>query len=401
MTVIDRFLKYIAIETTSTEDIDTIPTSQKEFDLARVLVAELKQLGAEDVVLTDNCYVYAHLSPNCDCNTKAIGFIAHLDTSPDVSGSNIKAKVIDYEGGDIIRDNGIITRAADFKALSKLIGHQLIISDGTTLLGADDKAGVSEIMTMVEYLLAHPEIPHGYIGICFTPDEEVGLGTSRFEMDNFPCDYAYTVDGGGLGEIEYENFNAASVKVVANGLNIHPGSAKNLMKNALLMANEFISLFPQAESPAHTEGYEGFYHFNSIQADESKAMLSMIIRDHDYSLFEKRKQFVQDVSDFLNCKYGPGSFEIEITDTYYNMKELILPHKEILERAEKAFRKAGISTSYVPIRGGTDGAMLSYQGLPCPNLSTGGGNFHSIHEYASVNEMEKMVEVLINIATSL
>ena len=398
MNVIDRFLKYVSFGTNSDEESASCPSTAVQFELARYIEAELKEIGLSDVRLDDKCYVYAYLPASEGCeDAPVIGLISHMDTSSAVKGDDIHPSIIHYEGGDIRQSDKESICEADFPFLKDYVGQDLIITDGTTLLGADDKAGVSEIVTTAEYLIAHPEIRHGAIRIAFTPDEEVGRGTESFDLDNFKCDFAYTVDGGALGELEYECFNAASGKFRFNGVNIHPGSAKNKMKNAILIANEFMNMFPPAETPAHTEGYEGFYHVGMIRGDETLTELHMIIRDHDMDIFNSRKKYAADVAAYLNNKYGEGTVEAEIKDSYYNMKEKILPVYHIIERAEKAFADAGVETRISPIRGGTDGASLSFKGLPCPNLSTGGENFHGIHEFASVQAMNKMVEVLVNI----
>ena len=324
----------------------------------------------------------------------ALGFIAHMDTAPGVSGENVKPRCLRYEGGDIELGNGEALRVKDFPNLAKYVGQELIVTDGTTLLGADDKAGVAEIVSACACLLAHPEEKHRQIAVCFTPDEEIGRGPDHFDFAKFPAKQAYTVDGGEIGELEYENFNAAAAKVRIHGVNIHPGEAKNKMKNAALLAAEFVSLLPAAEAPAHTEGYEGFYHVTGLSGDESAAQVSLILRDHDREKFEGRKRFLQQLTDYLNLRHGEGTFTLELKDSYYNMKEMILPHMELIHRAEEAMRACGVEPRIVPIRGGTDGARLSYQGLPCPNLCTGGANFHGIHEFVSADAMEKMVRVL-------
>ena len=319
-----------------------------------------------------------------------------MDTSPAVSGANIRPAIVPYPGGELALGASVLS-PRDYPVLEEYVGQQLIVTDGTTLLGADDKAGVAEIVTLCEELLAHPEIRHRPIAVCFTPDEEIGRGADRFRLERFPAAEAYTVDGGELGEIEYENFNAASAVLTVRGLNIHPGSAKGKMKNAALMAAEFIGLLPAAETPAHTEGYEGFYHLCEIRGDESSAEAVFILRDHDRDKFEARKAFLRQTADYLNAKYGAETFTLQLRDSYYNMKEKLAGHMHLIRNAEAAMQKAGIPPKVVPIRGGTDGARLSYEGLPCPNLSTGGVNFHSIHEFIPVRSLEKMVEVLKNL----
>ena len=399
MDIKERFLKYVSFHTTSDENSGTVPSSERQKVLGRYLADELQALGLENVEMDEFGYVYAFLPASEGCeNLDALGFLSHMDTSPDVSGENIKPAVIRYEGGDIELGNGEKLRLSVFPFLEKYAGQELIVTDGTTLLGADDKAGIAEIVSACEYLLAHPEIRHRALAVCFTPDEEIGRGTDRFDPGKFRAHLAYTVDGGELGEIEYENFNAASAVIEIHGVNIHPGSAKNKMKNAVLIAAEFISGMPAAETPAHTEGYEGFYHISGISGDESGAVIHMIIRDHDREKFERRKQFVVDRCEYMNKVWGEGTLSLVMCDSYYNMKEKILPHMELITNAENAMRSAGVEPQIVAIRGGTDGARLSYDGIPCPNLSTGGANFHGIHEFVPVRSMEKMVEVIVNLA---
>ena len=398
MKVTERFLQYVAFDTTSNEESESIPSTQNQKELGAFLVKEMETMGISGVRMDEYGYVYGFLpaTPGHE-KAPAIGLIAHMDTSPAVSGADIRPRVIRYEGGDIELGPEIFIREEVFPFLKEYVGQELIVTDGTTLLGADDKAGIAEILTAAEYLLAHPDIPHGRIGIGFTPDEEIGRGADHFDVEAFACDFAYTVDGGALGEIEYENFNAASVRVNIQGVNIHPGSAKNKMKNAALILNELINLLPPAETPAHTEGYEGFYHISELKANESEAQMKMIIRDHKRESFEARKLFIRRAASFLNEKYGSGTVKLELVDSYYNMREKIEPVMFVIERAEKAMREAGVAPKIVPIRGGTDGARLSYMGLPCPNLSACGENFHGIHEFVSIPAMEKMVTVLVGI----
>lgn len=398
MKVTERFLQYVAFDTTSNEESESIPSTQNQKELGAFLVKEMETMGISGVRMDEYGYVYGFLpaTPGHE-KAPAIGLIAHMDTSPAVSGADIRPRVIRYEGGDIELGPEIFIREEVFPFLKEYAGQELIVTDGTTLLGADDKAGIAEILTAAEYLLAHPDIPHGRIGIGFTPDEEIGRGADHFDVEAFACDFAYTVDGGALGEIEYENFNAASVRVNIQGVNIHPGSAKNKMKNAALILNELINLLPPAETPAHTEGYEGFYHISELKANESEAQAKMIIRDHKRESFEARKLFIRRAASFLNEKYGSGTVKLELVDSYYNMREKIEPVMFVIERAEKAMREAGVTPKIVPIRGGTDGARLSYMGLPCPNLSACGENFHGIHEFVSIPAMEKMVTVLVGI----
>ena len=366
--------------------------------LGEYLVAELTEIGLADAMIDENGYVYAFLPASEGCEkAPTLGLIAHMDTSPDVSGANVKPQIVKYEGGDIPLGHGETVRADAFPFLTKYVGQELIVTDGSTLLGSDDKAGIAEIVSACAYLVEHPEVKHGRIAVGFTPDEEIGCGADHFDLARFNADFAYTVDGGELGEIEYENFNAASAKVTVQGVNIHPGSAKNRMKNAVLMAQELLTMLPPAETPAHTEGYEGFYHVHDFVGNESLATVSMIIRDHDRAKFEDKKAYLQGVVAYLNGKWGEGSFELSLKDSYYNMKEKILPHMHLIENAKRAMQTVGVEPCVVPIRGGTDGARLSYMGLPCPNLSTGGANFHGVHELIPVDSMHKMVEVLVEL----
>ncbi len=398
MTVLERFLKYISYDTQSDDYSGLHPSTPKQKLLGAELAAELSRMGLLDVRMDEFGYVYGWLpaTPGCE-EAPCMGLIAHMDTAPSFSGANVKARILRYEGGDIEQSPGIVMRAAEHESLKQYIGQELIITDGTTLLGADDKAGVAEIFSAVEYLIAHPEIPHGRIAVGVTPDEEIGEGADHFDIAGFGAAVAYTVDGGELGELEYENFNAAGAKITVHGLNIHPGSAKNKMKNALLMAIEFNGLLPPAEIPAHTEGYEGFYHLQHMEGDETTATLEYIVRDHNEAKFQARKATMERIARYLNEKYGQGTVELELRDQYYNMKAQIEPHMYLIHRAKAAFQKAGVEPREVAIRGGTDGARLSYEGLPCPNLSTGGVNFHGPQEYIPVQSLEKMVEVLIHL----
>ena len=400
MKVDERFLKYVSFETTSDEDSTATPSTACQLLLADYLADELTGLGLEGVKRDEYGRVYGFLpaTPGCE-DAVVIGLIAHMDTSSAVSGADIKPRRLVYEGGDIELGNGVTTTVKAFPFLKDYEGQELIVTDGTTLLGADDKAGVAEIVTAVEYLLAHPEVKHGRIAVAFTPDEEVGRGPEHFDIEGFGAAYGYTVDGGTLGELEYENFNAAAARVTVHGVSIHPGSAKNKMKNAVLIAGEFMSLLPAAETPSHTEGYEGFYHAAMISGDETTTQIRYILRDHDADKLEARKATMERTAAFLNGKYGEGTVEVAIRDQYRNMKEKILPVMYVIERAEAAMRKAGVEPKTVPIRGGTDGAQLSFMGLPCPNLCTGGENFHGVHEFVSVPAMYKMVEVLVNLAS--
>lgn len=401
MTVTERFLNYVVIDTQSKDDATVQPSTEKQWNLARLLEKELKELCAANVRVSENAYVMAELPSNLGGrNIAPLGFIAHMDTAPDAPGENVKPRIIKNYGGETIvlnEEKGITLDPKDFESLEKHIGHDLIVTDGTTLLGADDKAGIAEIMSLVAHLQAHPEIPHGKLCIAFTPDEEVGNGPENFDVADFGAEFAYTVDGGELGEIEYENFNGCNAGVFVQGRSIHPGGAKNKMINAALVANEFASMLPPHETPEHTEGYEGFYHLHNMTGSVESAELHYILRDHDRERFESRKQFMGLTAYFMNKKYGEGTVKLVIEDKYYNMREKILPHMELIHVAERAMKSVDITPMVIPIRGGTDGARLSYMGLPCPNLCTGGTNFHGPYEYCSVNNMEKVVEMLIKL----
>ena len=400
MSVIDRFLSYVAFDTTSDETSETVPSTAKQKVLGEFLVKELAALGLENARMDGYGYVYATQPATPDCkHLSPLGLIAHMDTSSAVSGTDIKASIVTYKGGDLVLASGSVMSPVTYPSMNHYVGEELIVTDGTTLLGADDKAGVAEIIAACEYLVQHPEISHRAVQVAFTPDEEIGCGADHFDVDGFGAKEAYTVDGGELGEIEYENFNAAGAKLTVHGLNVHPGSAKDIMKNAILMANQFISMLPPAETPAHTSGYEGFYHVCDFAGDETTATISMIVRDHDRTKFEARKAFLVRLCDYLNGVWGEGRFVLEMKDSYYNMREIIEEHMELVTNAEAAMQKAGVEPMTMPIRGGTDGARLSYMGIPCPNLSTGGANFHGVHEYIPVKSMHKMVEVLVNLVT--
>ncbi|MBO5994063.1 MAG: peptidase T [Firmicutes bacterium] len=399
MNLVERFLKYVSFETTSYEDVEEFPTSPKVFELGKYLVEELKGIGLQDACLDENGYVYAHLEATPGVEADTIGLMAHMDTSMAVTGANVKPRILKYEGGDIQLNPNVAIRVEDFPDLDHYLGHELIVTDGTTLLGADDKAGIAEIVTAVEYLLAHPEIRHGRLAICFNPDEETGRGTEHIDLNKFDPVYAYTLDGDRLGGIEYECFNGAAVRFRINGINIHPGYAKNKMKNAILIGNELLNMFPPAETPSHTEGYEGFYHVMGFRGEEQGAVISMIVRDHDRAQFEARKDYVRRMVEYMNAKYGEGTVDLEMSDTYYNMRELVEQHPMIIEKAMDAFKSLDIEPFVVPIRGGTDGAALTYMGIPTPNLSTGGQNFHGVLEFCSIDEMKKMVEVIIKLVS--
>ena len=399
-TVLERFLRYIAVDTQSKEEEDQIPSTKKQFDLAQMLKKELLDLGVSEVRVDDHAYVYGTIPATTDKKVPSLGFIAHIDTSPDYSGSHVKPKIVrNYDGGDIVLngEEGVFLSPTVYPELLSYVGKDLITTDGSTLLGADDKAGVAEIMALADYLQKHPEIPHGDIRIGFTPDEEVGCGANLFDVAGFGADVAYTVDGGELGELEYENFNAASANVIFHGSSIHPGSSKGKMKNAILMAMEFQQMLPVFENPMYTEGYEGFYHLNQMHGDVDQAELHYIIRDHDRTKFEEKKERMSKTAAFLNDKYGAGTAKLCLKDSYYNMKEKIAPHMYLIDLAKEAMEDAGVAPKVSPIRGGTDGARLSYMGLPCPNLCTGGHNYHGRYEYICIQSMEKTVEILLNL----
>ncbi len=401
-TVLDRLLKYVTYDTQSCEDsAGKTPSTPGQLAFAKELLKELQALGAEDIFLDEeHCYLYASVPGNTE-NGPVLGFIAHMDTAPAVSGKNVHPRVLEnYDGSDILLDKEgqVVSRVSDFPELQNYKGKSLVVTDGKTLLGADDKAGIAEIMTMAEYLLSNPQIPHGTIRIGFTPDEEIGQGADHFDVDRFGADFAYTVDGGAIGELEYENFNAAGAKLLVYGRSVHPGEAKNKMLNAVLLAQEFQSLLPVQENPMYTEKYEGFFHADSISGNVEKVEVDYIIRDHDRDKFEKKKKLFTDTADFLNKKYDAGIFEVQMRDSYYNMKEVILPHFHLIENAEAAMKELEITPLIQPIRGGTDGARLSFMGLPCPNLCTGGHNFHGKHEYICVESMELITKLLVKLA---
>lgn len=398
----ERFLKYVTFDTTSNSNADTVPTTSSQNVLAQYLAQELKDLGLSEVRTNDKAFVYGSIPASKGKeNLPALGFIAHIDTSEDASGVNIKARIHEkYTGGTIVlnSEKNITMSPKEYPSLRRYVGDDLIVTDGTTLLGADDKAGVAEIVTMAERLIKNPEIPHPAIKIAFTPDEEVGKGVEHFDVAGFDAAYAFTVDGGTLGELEYENFNAAAITVTVNGTSIHPGSSKNAMVNASLLGMEFHSMLPVEQNPRYTEGYEGFFHLGEFKGVVEHAQLHYILRDHDQEKFDIKKQTLEQITAYLNEKYGKGTFELSIKDSYKNMKNKIIPHMHLIDNAKKAFGRCGVEAQIVPIRGGTDGARLSFMGLPCPNLSTGGENFHGRFEYISVQSLEKMAEVLVHIA---
>lgn len=394
-TVTERFLAYVGYETTSCEADECCPSTPNQMALARALAVEMQELGIADARVDEHGYVYGTIPAKGDHSAR-VGFIAHMDTSDAVKGPTHPRMVKNYDGGAITLENGVVIDGFDF--LPGLKGQDLIVTDGTSVLGADDKAGVAEIMTLAARLMAPDAPEHCAVSIGFTPDEEIGRGADLFNVADFHADYAYTVDGGALGELEYENFNAAAAQVKVRGVNIHPGSAKNQMKNALLIGMEFNGMLPAWETPAHTEGYEGFYHLCEMQGDEELTTLSYILRDHDADKLEQKKETMRRIAAYLNQKWGEGTVEVTIKDSYRNMREMLEPHMEIVDKAKDAFEACGVTPIVQPIRGGTDGARLSYMGLLCPNLSTGGYNFHGRKELISVQAMEKMVDVLMEIA---
>lgn len=399
MRAYERFLKYVTIYTTSDEESTTHPSTARQFDLAHLLVAQLKELGVADAAVDDKCYVYGTLPATPGYEEKpALGFVSHMDTAPAAPGENVKPQVFEnYDGGDVLfAGTGEYMTVEKFPELANWKGQTLITADGTTLLGADDKAGIAEIMTAVERIQKE-NIPHGKICIGFTPDEEVGQGADFFDVDRFGAQFAYTVDGGDVGELEYQNFNAADAVVTVHGFSVHPGSAKDLMKNAQTIAMEFAAALPAEEVPEHTEGFEGFFHLYQMSGDVTTAKLHYIIRDHDGGKFAARKALMEEITARLNAEHGAGTVVLELKDSYYNMEEKVKPHFHLIENAEKAIRKAGLEAHIVPIRGGTDGARLSFMGLPCPNLGTGGFNFHGPCEYITAEKMDKSVEIILNI----
>lgn len=401
MKVQDRLLKYVAYWTTSDESGSVIPSSEREFALGRELKQELEDLGLSRVILTDHCYVYGLLPATSGMeDRKAIGFIAHMDTAPDYSGENVKPQIIEnYDGSDILlKGSNTYLKVSDFPTLETLTGRTLITTDGTTLLGADDKAGIAEIMTALEQIITEGT-PHGDIWIGFTPDEEIGAGADLFDLDYFKADFAYTVDGDYEGEVAYENFNAASADFIIHGVNVHPGEAKDIMVNAALLATEIVSRLPKAETPAHTEGREGFYHLTDMSGDVAFAKLSFIVRDHDKDIFESRLNLLRTIEVEMNQEYGAGTVELTITHSYENMLSVIEQHMDVIERAQNAIRESGLEPISRPVRGGTDGARLSFMGLPCPNLGTGGYGFHGPYEHISVEGMETAVRIIKSIVT--
>lgn len=396
--MIDNFLEFVKIETTSDENSNTFPSTVSQINFAKILKGYLEDIGLEEIELDENGYLMASL-PSNDSNIKeVIGFVAHMDTSPDMSAKNVNPKIIDYEGGDIVLNEkeNIVLKESDYPEIKNYIGQKLIVTDGLSLLGADDKAGIVEILSAVEYFLEHPEEKHGKIRICFTPDEEIGKGADRFDVEKFGADFAYTIDGGPIGEFSVENFNAATAKIEIFGNSVHPGTAKDKMINSILVANEFINMFPEFEKPEHTEDYEGFYHFVNFEGKTEHSSLTMIIRDHDQNFFEHRKKETLKHADFINKKYG-NILKISIIDSYYNMKNIVLKNEKVINLAKKSYEKNGVEFKQIPIRGGTDGARLSYMGLPCPNIFTGGHNYHGKFEYIPIESMKKARDIIIDI----
>ena len=400
MNLLERFLKYVSIHTTSDENTGLVPSTPQQMEFAKILAEELKDMGMQDVSLDKKGYLMATLHSNIDKTVPTVGFISHLDTSPDMSGKNVKPRIVEnYDGNDIVLNEkeNIVLSPKQFPELTMYRGQSLVVTNGLTLLGADDKAGIAEIMTAMDYFIKTPDVKHGKVRIAFNPDEEIGLGAHHFDVEKFGCQFAYTMDGGEIGELEYENFNAAGAKVTFYGTNVHPGYAKNKMVNSMKIATKFMATVPANESPEYTDGYEGFYHLTGIGGDVEKTTVSYIIRDHDRKKFEERKAHLQMLVDKINSEFGYNTATLEIKDQYYNMKEKIEPVKYIVDIASEAIRQAGVEPKVKPIRGGTDGAQLSFKGLPCPNIFAGGHNFHGKYEFVPIQSMEKATEVVKNI----
>ena len=401
MNITDRFLKYVSFCTTSDEETNMTPSTPGQMEFAKYLADELRAIGMQEVTLDDNGYVMATLPANVE-GKPTIGFIAHMDTAPDASGKNVKARIVShYDGQDIVlnAEKNIIFEVAKYPEILDYTGQDIIVTDGTTLLGADDKAGLAEIVSACEYLIQHPEIKHGKIRVGFTPDEEIGQGADHFDVEKFGCDFAYTMDGGAVGELEYENFNAAGCKVKVHGVNVHPGYGYHKMINSMRIANHFASMLPRWETPEHTQGYEGFYHLIAMNGSVEETTLQYIIRDHDRARFESRKREIEHLARKINQEYGEGTVEVEIRDQYYNMREKVEPVMHIVTLVEEAMKEVGVTPKVQPIRGGTDGARLSFEGLPCPNIFAGGVNFHSRFEYLPIPSMEKAMQVILKIVT--
>ena len=398
MEIFERFLNYTKFDTQSQEDSDQVPSTEKQLVFANYLKKELESEGLSEVEMDDKGYIYATLKANVKGDIPTIGFIAHYDTSPDCSGANIQARIVNnYDGGDILLSEGIVSSPKKLPELLKHVGEDLIVTDGHTLLGADDKAGIAEIIQAMCWLKEHPEVKHGKIRIAFNPDEEIGMGAHHFDVEKFGCDWAYTMDGGDVGELEFENFNAASAKIFIKGVSVHPGYAKNKMINASVLATEFAQLLPADERPETTEGYQGFYHLLGIESHVEQAKLSYIIRDHDRERFEERKRFVLKCAEQMNETYGEGTVTAEVKDQYYNMKEKIDPQMHVIDLVLHAMQDCGVAPKVKPIRGGTDGAQLSFKGLPCPNIFAGGVNFHGPYEFVSIQSMKQAMQVIIRI----
>lgn len=400
MDITERFLKYVAFATTSDENTGLTPSTPGQMDFARYLVDELKSIGLHDAAVDENGYVFATLPATATASKPTIGFIAHMDTSPDMSGKHVQPRIVsNYDGGDIVlnADDGCVLSPKQFPELLQYVGQDLIVTNGRTLLGADDKAGIAEIMCAVEYLASHPEIEHGTVRVAFTPDEEIGQGAHHFDVAKFAADWAYTIDGGEIGELEYENFNAASAKVTIKGRNVHPGYAKRKMLNSMRVAQQFVSMLPRLETPEHTDGYDGFYHLIAMNGNVEQTVLTYIIRDHDRTRFESRKDEMNHLVRKINAEYGEGTAEVELKDQYYNMREKIEPVMHIVDLAVEAMKQADVKPNVRPIRGGTDGAQLSFMGLPCPNIFAGGHNFHGRYEFVPIRSMQKASEVILNI----
>ena len=404
MNITDRFLKYVSFTTTSDKNTNMTPSTPGQMIFAKYLADELKSIGMKDITLDKNGYIMATLPANTDKEVPVIGFISHMDTSPDSSGKNVKPRIVEnYDGGDILlnEEKLIVFETEKYPEILQYKGQDIIVTDGTTLLGADDKAGLAEIVTAMEYLIQHPEIKHGKIRVGFTPDEEIGQGADHFDVKKFDAEWAYTMDGGEIGELEFENFNAASAKVTITGLNVHPGYARHKMKNSMRIATQFVSMLPRHETPEHTEGYEGFYHLTNIEGTVEKTLLTYIIRDHDRDRFERRKKEIQHLANKINAEYGENTAVVELRDQYYNMREKVEPVMHVVDLAFEAMNATGVKPNVKPIRGGTDGARLSFEGLPCPNIFAGGHNFHGRFEYLPIPSMEKAMMVIVKIAELL
>ena len=398
MDIVERFLNYTKFDTQSAEDADCVPSTKKQLVFADYLKKELEAEGLDDVEMDDKGYIYATLKANMKDRVPTIGFISHYDTSPDCSGAGIKAQIVhSYDGSDILLSEGIVSSPKKFPELLQHVGEDLIVTDGTTLLGADDKAGIAEIVQAMVYLQQHPEVKHGKIRVAFNPDEEIGMGAHHFDVERFGCEWAYTMDGGDVGELEFENFNAAQAKITIKGVSVHPGYAKGKMVNANRLAAELSAMLPADETPEATEGYQGFYHLLGITSNIEQARMSYIIRDHDRDRFEDRKRFIKRCADQMNAKYGEGTVECTVSDQYYNMKEKIDPQMHVIDVVLHAMQAVGVAPKVKPIRGGTDGAQLSFRGLPCPNIFAGGVNFHGPYEFVSIQSMEKAMQVIVKI----